>query len=121
MEVYDPILGRWRDAEAMSMLRSRVGVAVMQNRLYAIGGYNGQERLNTVEVFDAVTKRWSKVAAMNCKRSAVRLNQTVLLLNPLFRLEQWRWATTCMSAAASMESQALTPWRGLTLRKIVGQ
>ena len=30
--------------------RSRVGVAVMQNRLYAIGGYNGQERLNTVEV-----------------------------------------------------------------------
>ena len=59
----------------------------MQNSLYAIGGYNGQERLNTVEVFDAVTKRWSKVvkyhrrvlyimeeiqvAAMNCKRSAV--------------------------------------------------
>ena len=51
--------------------RSRVGVAVMQNRLYAIGGYNGQERLNTVEVFDAESKKWSKVASMNCKRSAV--------------------------------------------------
>ena len=38
VEVYDPIQGRWKDAEAMSMLRSRVGVAVMQNRLYAIGG-----------------------------------------------------------------------------------
>ena len=61
VEVYDPIAGRWKDAEAMSMLRSRVGVAVMQNRLYAIGGYNGQERLNTVEVFDAQTGRWSKV------------------------------------------------------------
>ena len=24
-------------------------------------GYNGQERLNTVEVFDAQTGRWSKV------------------------------------------------------------
>jgi kelch-like protein 18 len=36
----------------MSMLRSRVGVAVMQNRLFAIGGYNGQERLNTVEASD---------------------------------------------------------------------
>jgi len=71
VEVYDPIAGRWKDAEAMSMLRSRVGVAVMQNRLYAIGGYNGQERLNTVEVFDAQTGRWSKVASMNCKRSAV--------------------------------------------------
>lgn len=38
VEVYDPIQGRWKDAEAMSMLRSRVGVAVMQNRLYATGG-----------------------------------------------------------------------------------
>jgi len=71
VEVYDPITRRWRDAEAMSMHRSRVGVAVMQNRLYAIGGYNGQERLNTVEVFDAESKKWSKVASMNCKRSAV--------------------------------------------------
>ena len=68
VEVYDPITGRWRDAEAMSMLRSRVGVAVMKNRLYAIGGYNGTERLNTVEVFDSESKRWSRVASMNCKR-----------------------------------------------------
>ena len=67
-QVYAPIVGRWRDAEAMSMLRSRVGVAVMRNRLYAIGGYNGTDRLNTVEVFDAETKQWSKVASMNCKR-----------------------------------------------------
>ena len=59
---------RWRDAEAMSMLRSRVGVAVMRGNLYAIGGYNGTERLNTVEVFDADTKVWSRVASMNCKR-----------------------------------------------------
>ena len=66
--MYDPILGRWRDAEAMSMLRSRVGVAVMRSRLYAIGGYNGTDRLNTVEVFDADTKRWGRVASMNCKR-----------------------------------------------------
>ena len=47
------VIRRWRDAEAMSMLRSRVGVAVMKSRLYAIGGYNGTERLNTVEEFDA--------------------------------------------------------------------
>ena len=49
VEVYDPVIGRWKDAEAMSMLRSRVGVAVLKSRLYAIGGYNGSERLNTVE------------------------------------------------------------------------
>lgn len=71
VEVYDPIVARWQMAEAMSMLRSRVGVAVMRNKLYAIGGYNGQERLSTVEVFNPETKIWSKVTSMNCKRSAV--------------------------------------------------
>ena len=45
VEVYDPIQGRWKDAEAMSMLRSRVGVAVMQNRLYAIGGNFGDSEV----------------------------------------------------------------------------
>ncbi|CAB4054387.1 KLHL18 [Lepeophtheirus salmonis] len=71
VEVFDPSIGHWRNAEAMSMLRSRVGVSVMNNSLYAVGGYNGSDRLNTVEVFDAASKRWSKVADMNFKRSAV--------------------------------------------------
>ncbi|XP_014240962.1 kelch-like protein 18 isoform X2 [Cimex lectularius] len=71
VEVFDPVVGRWRMAEAMSMLRSRVGVAVLKNRLYAFGGYNGTERLSTVEVFDPVKRIWSKVSPMHCKRSAV--------------------------------------------------
>jgi len=72
VEVFDPIGEKWRMAEAMKMLRSRVGVAVMKNRLYAIGGFNGQERLATVEVFDSNTKSWSKVASMNFRRRFVQ-------------------------------------------------
>lgn len=71
VEAFDPVVGRWALAEAMSMLRSRVGVAVMRNRLYAIGGYNGTERLATVEVFDPVKKSWSQVSSMHCKRRFV--------------------------------------------------
>ncbi|CAG2183903.1 unnamed protein product, partial [Oppiella nova] len=52
VEVYNPQTSHWKMAEAMTMLRSRVGVAVMASKLYAIGGYNGSERLSTVEVFD---------------------------------------------------------------------
>lgn len=33
----------------MSMLRSRVGVAVTGGKLYAFGGFNGMERLSTVK------------------------------------------------------------------------
>jgi hypothetical protein len=71
VEVYDPFIGRWQLAEAMSMLRSRVGVAVMRNRLYAFGGYNGCERLSTVEVFDPQKRAWSRVSPMHCKRRLV--------------------------------------------------
>lgn len=71
VEMYDPKIGRWQMGEAMTMLRSRVGVAVMHNKLYAIGGYNGTERLSTVEVFDPERRAWTTAASMNCKRSAV--------------------------------------------------
>nr|XP_046908347.1 kelch-like protein 18 [Dermatophagoides farinae] len=71
VEVYDPQTKRWRMAEAMSMMRSRVGVAVMERKLYAIGGYNGFDRLNTVEVYDSKVKQWKRVKSMHYRRSAV--------------------------------------------------
>lgn len=64
---------RWELAEAMSILRSRVGVAVLNNKLYAFGGYNGIERLSSVEVFDPSTKSWNIVSPMHRKRRSVIL------------------------------------------------
>lgn len=71
VEVYNPATGVWKMSQNMSHLRSRVGVAVMNSKLYAIGGYNGHERLSTVEVFDPESNEWTKVASMKYKRSAV--------------------------------------------------
>lgn len=68
VEVYDPYKGTWRKSEAMTMDRSRVGVAVHQNKLYAFGGYNGVERLSTVEVYHPVLKSWKIISPMHCKR-----------------------------------------------------
>lgn len=34
----------------------------MNGQLYAIGGFNGYERLRTVEVFDTPTRKWREVA-----------------------------------------------------------
>ena len=36
VEVMDPVTGRWNPAEAMSIRRSRVGVAVLRNKLYGM-------------------------------------------------------------------------------------
>lgn len=68
MEYYDPKTNTWNMAPAMSMLRSRLGVAVLRGKLYAFGGYNGKDRLASVEVYDAVKKEWSTVCPMQCKR-----------------------------------------------------
>lgn len=68
VESFDPIVGKWEVAQAMSTLRSRVGVGVLLGKLYAIGGYNGLERLSTVEVFELHLKQWRQVAPMNTRR-----------------------------------------------------
>ncbi|XP_022916933.1 kelch-like protein 18 [Onthophagus taurus] len=71
VEYYDPKTNTWHMAQAMSMLRSRLGVAVLRGKLYAFGGYNGKDRLASVEVYDATKKTWSMVCSMQCKRSAL--------------------------------------------------
>ncbi|KAG7219162.1 hypothetical protein INR49_006321 [Caranx melampygus] len=52
VEVFDPIGNFWERCQPMRTSRSRVGVAVVNGLLYAIGGYDGQSRLSTVEVYN---------------------------------------------------------------------
>lgn len=71
VEVFDPIANRWEKCQPMTTARSRVGVAVVNGLLYAIGGYDGQLRLSTVEVYNPEMDSWSKVESMNSKRRYV--------------------------------------------------
>lgn len=63
----------------MSTARSRVGVAVVNGLLYAIGGYDGQSRLRTVEVYNPETDTWTKVASMNTQRRLEILKLSCLI------------------------------------------
>lgn len=49
--------------------RLAVGVAVVNRLLYAIGGFNGTNRLNTVECYHPENNEWTMVAAMHTQRS----------------------------------------------------
>lgn len=49
--------------------RSSLGVCILDGFLYALGGYNGQTTLNSVEMFNPLTREWSMVTAMNTRRS----------------------------------------------------
>ncbi len=43
-------------------------MAVLSGKLYAIGGYNGLERLSTVEVFEPESKKWKRVSSISKPR-----------------------------------------------------
>lgn len=45
----------------MSISRDAVGVCLLGDRLYAVGGYDGQVYLNNVEAYDPQTNEWTQV------------------------------------------------------------
>lgn len=45
----------------LSMPRDAVGVCLLGDRLYAVGGYDGQTYLNTMEAYDPQTNEWTQV------------------------------------------------------------
>ena len=38
--------------------RCRLGVAALNGKIYAVGGYDGSSFLKSVEIFDPVTNKW---------------------------------------------------------------
>ena len=54
----------------MNIRRSAVGAAVLGNKIYVIGGYDGNSSLNSVECYDAEMNQWKFVASMSTLRSA---------------------------------------------------
>lgn len=45
----------------MSVARDSVGVGVLGDRLYAVGGYDGHSYLVLVEMYDPNTNEWQEV------------------------------------------------------------
>lgn len=58
---YDPKTDQWTMIAPMCTPRDAVGVCLLGDRLYAVGGYDGQQYLHDVECYDPVTNEWTKV------------------------------------------------------------
>ena len=53
---------------SMASARRYVAVGVINNLLYAVGGYDGTAVLDTVEVYDPRIDQWKTVASMRSRR-----------------------------------------------------
>uniref|UniRef100_A0A8D2EK83 Kelch like family member 1 n=1 Tax=Theropithecus gelada TaxID=9565 RepID=A0A8D2EK83_THEGE len=69
VERYDPKTDTWTMVAPLSMPRDAVGVCLLGDRLYAVGGYDGQTYLNTMESYDPQTNEWTQMASLNIGRA----------------------------------------------------
>ena len=53
----------------MTTRRIGVGCAVLNRLLFAVGGFDGANRLSSVECYDPERDEWRTVASMNTMRS----------------------------------------------------
>jgi kelch-like protein 20 len=69
VEMYDPQqpASEWHIVANMSKRRCGVGVGVLNNQLYAIGGHDGTAYLNTTERYDPVINQWFNDVAPTSK------------------------------------------------------
>ncbi|XP_063227513.1 kelch-like protein 5 [Bacillus rossius redtenbacheri] len=69
VERYDPKTDAWTKVACMGVGRDGVGVSLLGDRLFAVGGYDGQQYLRLVEAYDAQSNDWHQVAPLNTGRA----------------------------------------------------
>ena len=79
IEKYDLRTNQWSHLGHMSGRRLQFGVAVIEDRLYMVGGRDGLKTLNTVECLSPKTKTWTMLPAMGTHRHGLgKLNSSYL-------------------------------------------
>jgi len=68
MERYDPSTDTWTMVANLSIGRDAIGVCVLGEQLFAVGGYDGSGYLSLVESYDSRENSWREVASLNTGR-----------------------------------------------------
>lgn len=66
--IYDGKKDRWTEGPAMPTVRGALAVAVVNGKLYAIGGFDGEGNTGTVEEYDPGTNTWTPRAPLPTAR-----------------------------------------------------
>ncbi|KAK7939233.1 hypothetical protein WMY93_002559 [Mugilogobius chulae] len=61
---YNGALDKWIQIESLLIARWRHKMAVHQGKVYVIGGFDGNQRLSSVEAYDPFHNRWTQVTPL---------------------------------------------------------
>ncbi|XP_030074286.1 kelch-like ECH-associated protein 1 isoform X2 [Microcaecilia unicolor] len=68
LDCFNPMTNQWSSKAPMNVPRNRVGVGVIDDIIYAVGGSSGSAHLQSVEKYDPEKDEWTFVAAMSVPR-----------------------------------------------------
>jgi N-acetylneuraminic acid mutarotase len=78
VEEFDPSLNQWTHCggtcKAMPTARFAHALGVVNGLIYAVGGHDGTNALNTVEIYDPVSNGWSAGTAMPTAREKLTVS-----------------------------------------------
>ncbi len=81
VEFYDFRTDTWHEGPELKSRRRHVGVACLGNKIYAVGGHDGNQHLNSVERYDPKVGRWEYVMSMKKLRRGIAVG---VLGGPLY-------------------------------------
>lgn len=58
-DIFDPSTGDWSSIEPLKIGRYQAGVCAYDNKVYAVGGCDSWNCLNSAEIYDPTTNSWS--------------------------------------------------------------
>ncbi|MPC09491.1 Kelch-like protein 5 [Portunus trituberculatus] len=64
VERYDPATDTWTQVACLSVGCDSAGVSLLGDRLFCVGGYDGQTYLNLVHAYDPQTNEWTQMAPL---------------------------------------------------------
>ncbi|GMT19927.1 hypothetical protein PFISCL1PPCAC_11224, partial [Pristionchus fissidentatus] len=70
VEMYNPWTDEWLECTPMPTARGRCGLARIDHTIFALGGFDSRDRLETCENYDAAADKWETMAPLTAKRSA---------------------------------------------------
>lgn len=62
---------RWLQLAELPSRRCRAGLALLDGRVFTVGGFNGSLRVRTVDIYDPARDQWSQAASMEARRSTL--------------------------------------------------
>lgn len=80
IEKYDLRTNTWVQVGVMNGRRLQFGVAVIDNKLYVVGGRDGLKTSNMVECYNPISKVWSTMPPMSTHRHGLGECNLLLLL-----------------------------------------